>query len=786
MKHFSALVWVYSATLLLSAALLFFVQPMFSKMILPLLGGTPNVWTTAMLFFQLALLAGYAYAHGTSRYLSVKAQGSIHFILLLVFALALPLGIPEDWAPPAAGSPTWWQLSLMFATVGGPFFILSASAPMLQRWFAQSQHKDADNPYFLYGASNLGSIGALLVYPFVFEPLMALPEQSNMWLYGYVLLCALFALCLWLVWPNTLNTLRSLNEREATSISWRQRLTWLVLAFIPSSLMLGVTTYVTTDIGSMPMLWVIPLALYVGTFIIVFARRPILSSKTAGSLSGFLTLIFLAVMISNITIPTLWLIGFCFALFFCAALCCHLELAHAKPEAAHLTEFYLIMSLGGALGGVFNAIIVTNMFTVPIEFALILGATMFCRYAADPSQTAASYIQSIQKTWQARKWDSLAHPNIFIFVVILVVAGLCFQASNSTTLSAAALIVTVLLGFFIKNRWNFGLACLMLLALYPPGFEWPSNTTQDLLYRDRNFFGIIKVYDTTKGIRVLQHGTTNHGEQVLAEDKKLLPISYYSESSPISDAYRLLDARKSGPQKIAVAGLGAGVTACYSRPERHFDFYEIDPAMQRVAEDPNLFTFLSDCGSPYNIILGDARLTLQNAPSGYYDLIHLDAFSSDNIPMHLLTKEATEMYFEKLKEDGVILFHISNRYLDLEPVLADLAKNIGVLSIARLSNTEPIKNTNFESYPSHTLLMTRNESVIQALKSEGWSEARMREGVSLWTDQFSNIIDVIGNEIGDARFKEIHEAQKIKKNVTKSKTIYIDATQPLSPDAAPD
>ncbi|MCF8496209.1 MAG: fused MFS/spermidine synthase [Alphaproteobacteria bacterium] len=722
---------VYALTLLLSAALIFAVQPMFSKMVLPLLGGTPQVWNTAMLFFQLMLLAGYAYAHGTSRFLSVNAQAVLHLVLLALFGLALPVAIPAGWIPPAHEDPTFWQLSLMTLTVGGPFFILAGSAPMLQRWFTQTGHPDAHDPYFLYGASNLGSMTALLAYPTVIEPLLHLSGQSDLWTKGYFVLIGLTAVAAALIARKTPPLSPAVqtpaNDEQP---SWRLRGKWLLLAFIPSSLMLGVTTHITTDIASVPLLWIIPLTLYVGTFIIAFARTPLISRKDASFIFGLLGIALLAYMMlvphSGFELMALHL-----GLFFFAALTCHMELVAARPHAARLTEFYLILSLGGALGGIFNALIAPQFFIIPLEYAGILALALFMRYAGT------------QKAWRAPTRTETG-------CILICIAAALAAFNIPQVIPRGLLVLPVLAGLtlLLDRRWLFALPAAGCLLLFPPGHNWGRFMYSDVIYQDRSFFGVLKVADFEDGQRVLMHGTTNHGTQAIDPRYKTIPLAYYGTHSPIGEAFRALKGER---QNIAVLGLGVGVTSCFAQPGRHFDFFEIDPQVVKIAQNPDYFTFLSDCGSPYAITLGDARLTLADKPDGMYDLILVDVYSSDNIPVHLITLEAIEMYLKKLKPDGILTFNVSNNYLDIEPVLARAAEHLDIPAYARLSDTEIIEGTKLETNMAHFVSLTRNPDHVNALLQAGWSPAEFREGVHLWTDQYSNIVSVLHNRSGIRR-----------------------------------
>jgi len=754
---------IFAFTLLLSAALLFSVQPMFSKMILPLLGGTPQVWNTAMLFFQICLLGGYAYAHGTSRFLSMRVQAIVHVVLLIMFIGVLPFVISEGWAPPTEQDPTLWQLSLMAMTVGGPFFVLSGSAPMLQRWFAGSEHPDADNPYFLYGASNLGSMSSLLLYPVLFEPLMTLNEQSTGWMYGYFALIACTIISALLIWKTSGASKKEYKKEDDSvhKITWNQRFSWLLLAFIPSSLMLGVTTFITTDISSVPLLWILPLAIYVGTFILVFARKTILKNKHihVGFDLALIVLIFQLIAMYYGHLEPLALIALHMILFFFAAMICHTALAKTRPHVAHLTEFYLIMSLGGALGGFFNAIIAPQFFVLPIEYGLILGVAVFIRHYLDQGQSFNNFIVNARQGFKAEGINSLFSTKGLFLITVIIVGLFAFGLPSKIVMIPCAAFICIALLMLHKNRWLFAFGVSYVLILFPLGFHWGQHDFQNLIHQDRNFFGVLRVVDTTQEERILMHGTTNHGAQALDKKYSLTPLSYYSPSSPINDVFKYLD-KQQAPQEIAVLGLGIGVTACFSAQDRHFDFFEIDPDIADVAANENYFTYLSDCGSPYDIILGDGRLTVQDKPEDHYDLIVLDAFSSDNIPVHLITVEAIEIYLSKLKDGGALIFNVSNNYLDLEPVLSETAKALNAHGLADLTNGGKIPDTELKYYPAHFFVMTKSNKMKTHLEAIGWTEGMFRDGVRSWTDQYSNIISVLGHKTSVRRFKMKMEKEK--------------------------
>lgn len=722
-----AYVPLFAITLILSAFLLFSVQPLFGKMILPLLGGSPGVWNTAMVFFQAMLLGGYAYAHLTTRFLSVRAQAVVHIILLSICVFVLPIAIPEGWGdPPATENPIPWMLGLMTLAIGGPFFVLAGTAPMLQRWFSTTDHPDASNPYFLYAASNAGSMIALLSYPVVIEPLLGLQQQSQFWMFGYILLIALIAGAGFMTRkPVAVAAFDPHTPANSTDPTWDMRLIWLMLAFIPSSLMLGVTTYITTDVASAPLLWVLPLALYLMTFIIVFARHCTLSMETAFKWQSFVMILVALMFVRDIFHVKAISVGLHLAAFFVCALTCHLALARRKPTPQHLTEFYLVMSLGGVLGGIFNSLIAPFIFAIPLEYALML-----CISVAAPfiSRDLPFNLKSLKVGYK----------------VILVCIGAALATLINQRDASLALIMMVVIGYTLftlrKSPPSFVLALLAVIAI-DPGFQWTGMPYT--IHIERNFFGVIRVANSEHGgMRQFLHGTTLHGTQALVEQYRLSPISYYAATSPGGQVFGMLTKlHEQKPQKIAMLGLGVGSTACFTQPGREFDFYEIDPAVKRLAENKSLFTYLSDCGSPYQVIIGDGRLRMEAAPDHSYDMIFLDAFSSDSIPVHLLTREAFQMYFQKLKPEGLIVVHISNRFLDLMPLVQALGKDAGA-NVWFNSNTPYIMAPpDIMVHPSIFGIMTKGPEMTGVIEKD-FVQWRTYKGHEMrpWTDDYANII----------------------------------------------
>ncbi len=722
---------VFSFTLLLSAALLFSIQPMFSKMILPLLGGSPQVWNTAMLFFQAMLLGGYAYAHGTTRFLSVRAQAVLHIVLLAVCLVFLPITITQAWTSMrAAAYPIIWQFGLMMVTLGGPFFVLSGSAPMLQRWFAASGHKDARNPYFLYAASNMGSMAALLAYPVIIEPLLTLPEQSRVWSMGYMLLIAMTGIAAFLSWRGHESARINASQTALSPpLTAQTCLSWIALAFIPSSLMLGVTTYITTDIASVPLLWILPLALYVATFIFVFASKPPFTLK----IINIFHFIFLCLALFTMMNPVNFLVRVAIlpvhlALFFFSAMLCHTRLAMLRPPPQQLTVFYLFMSLGGVLGGIFNALIAPYLFIVPVEYTLMLA--LVCLFRSYPSK----------KSKNSKRSDEVVSKLMVAIIIGAAIAPCVSFIPAFSILSAVVAIIGLLL--IADQKWHFLTAVSVVLLIYS-GFKWKSYFDGNIHVVERNFFGIKTVQDNTYAqTRGLIHGNTLHGIQALNDPYKLLPLSYYHPSSS-ADYFGLLD-KTPAPQRIGVIGLGTGTLACYRKEGRHYDFYEIDPQVIEIAKNPEYFTFLKDCGSPYTIIEGDGRLKIKEAPDALYDMIFLDAFSSDNIPIHILTKEAFAIYLRKLKPNGIIVANLSNRYLYLDPVVEGIARNLGLHAVYRKSLGDKIKgNDKIEYAPISFVVMARDMKTIQPLlDTANWQLYDGKEKPKAWTDTYADILSI--------------------------------------------
>ncbi len=757
---------LFAATLFVSAALLFWVQPMVAKMLLPLLGGTPSVWNTCMVFFQAMLLAGYAYALVLSRHLNVRAQVALHIALLVVTALTLPIVINASSAGvfDPTMHPSLYLLTRLLVAVGLPFFAVSASSPLLQQWFARSGYTAAQrDPYFLYAASNAGSLLALLAYPVLLEPRLALAAQGRLWMAGYAALFLLVAACAVAFWrarsraspeatqPTTAvasNTTtdnapaaniapedHAIDHRAApVALTMGRRLRWVVFAFAPSSLMLGVTTYLATDLASLPLLWIVPLSLYLLTLVLVFARRQIISWRAVARTLPGVALVLVLVYLSGATQPPLVLGLLHLLFFFIAALVCHGQLAADRPAPSHLAEFYLWLSVGGVLGGIFNALLAPVLFNSIAEYPLVIVLACYLR----PRPTTRKYDADVD-TSRARQLDA-----VFPLCVLLLTVGaaLAVRRFDLATNERLALVfgAPLLISYLWRNRpLRFALAVGAVLL----GGVYYSSLDTRTLYAARNFYGVLRV---TRGddepVRWLHNGSTIHGRQFVALERQCEPLSYYHRSGPLGLVFAAYNARPATPN-VAIVGLGTGATAAYALPGQRWTFYEINPAVLDVARDPRFFTYLRDCtppDAPPAVVLGDARLQLQHVPDAAYGLIALDAFSSDAIPVHLLTGEALDLYLAKLAPGGLIAYHVSNRSLDLHPVVADLARSRSLYCLA-FDDDQPDGALAKEA--SQWIVVARDAAALgDLMRDPRWRELDGDPTRRVWTDDFSNVFGV--------------------------------------------
>jgi SAM-dependent methyltransferase len=720
---------LFATAIFVNAALLFTVEPMFSKMVLPLLGGTPAVWNTCMLFFQAALLGGYLYAYATSRWLPPRRQVPMHLALLGLSLLTIPIHVARGWTPPAGGPPVPWLILLLTVSLGAPFLLLSAGAPLLQRWFSYTEHHAAHNPYFLYAASNLGSLLALLAYPLLLEPNLRLTQQSTAWSIVYVLLILLIGVCAFSAvrtgseerGPG--NAGASVAPRSALAVLTRVR--WVLLSLAPSSLLLGVTTYLTTDIAPVPLLWVVPLAIYLLTFVIAFSERQIIPREFMIGLQTVAALSLTVVLAIGAQRHVTSLAPIHLTAFFATALLCHSELARSRPKVDHLTEFYLWISVGGLLGGIFNVIVAPRVFATVVEYpiAVVLACLLRPRLGDE------------SKPW------SLSLDIVLPFVLGAVVVWV-IQHGYETKLGeqggaiAAGAFAVLCLGFLHRPlRFGLGVAAVLL------GFAIGRGNDPTMLLTQRSFFGIYRVRGYP-GYHSLQNGTTTHGGQSLRPTLMREPLTYYHRGGPVGQMFATLMTDKA-TRRVAIVGLGTGTVACYGRKGETWDYYEIDPVIVSIARNPRYFTYLRDCDPTIRVILGDARLSLRTAPDGAYDLIVLDAFNSDAIPAHLITREALALYLRKLAPGGAVAFHISNRYLRLQPVLSELARDARVAGVVGGDLNLSPAETAMNKFTSEWVVLSRRAEDLTALyQKPGWKMLAPRGAVRVWTDDFSDILSV--------------------------------------------
>lgn len=729
----TGLVALFASTLFLSAFLSFAAEPMVAKMVLPILGGAPMVWNSCVMFFQLALLAGYGYAYGASRQQNVRRQLILHAGLLLIPFIVLPVMIDRGSAAPPDGNPVGWLLVLLAGTIGLPFLVLSSTASMLQLWFSRTNHPAARDPYFLYVASNLGSLLALVSYPVLVEPLLTLGAQSRLWAGGYAAFVALTGACALTSWRqrsgarvSSIDQDDALGNRESNApISTARRARWVAASFVPSSLMLAVTSYLTTDIAAVPLLWIVPLALYLLTFVVAFSSRAGEAQTLARRAVPLLVVTLVLHMTTRAYVPLLMAFPLHLAAFVFVALLCHGELARDRPSAGRLTEFYFWISFGGMLGGTFNTLIAPAIFSGIGEYPLVL--VLACLWLPRGDSAVASG-RALVLDW-----------GLPLAIGVLTAGSLVWAGSHrlGASMLVAALACPALASFAQKrrpSRFAFSLGAMLLAGSWFAG--------DPVLHRSRTFFGVYRVsVDRSGRHHALTHGTTLHGMQALEPASRSEPLTYYHRTGPFGQALAKLPNRAPA-QQIAVIGLGVGTLAAYVQPGQEWTFYEIDPEVERIARTSAYFTYLDGCGSQCRVVLGDARLSLARDGASRYDLIVLDAFSSDSIPVHLLTREALSLYVSRLAPGGALAFHISNAHLSLGPIVARLAADHGLVAINQLergtAGWPEGKNA------SHWSILARSGADLGALNQDPrWTPLVATASVPLWTDDFSNLVGVL-------------------------------------------
>ncbi len=745
---------LFTAAVALSAALLFLVEPMTARGLLPLLGGSPTVWTTAMLFFQVVLLAGYLWAHFIATRRGGLALGV--YIGVLVTGAAVVMFRGWKYPDPGGTDPRLWVLGALAVSVGPAFFALASAGPLLQRWFARAQtrtpaapdephrsHRSRD-PYTLYAASNAGSIAGLLGYPVLVEPNMGLQTQHRAWIAAYIIAGVLISACGVAALGGRASDRRSagvepMPDRPPRPITNRDRLLWIALAFIPSSFMLGTTAYLSTDVAAFPLLWVVPLTVYLATFIVAFAapgRLPL------GRLSRYGSLVLLfasAALLLHAKHPLPLVVLLHLSALAAAGLVCHARLAASRPEAERLTEFYVYVSLGGALGGVFNALAAPVLFDSLAEYPAIIALAALAGVRSDADSS-----------WTRRWWLAPAAVGLSILAAWRLTPAM--HAAGYAALLVLVGTPLVVAATAIARPAAFA-PCLAALLIWggpgePAGAGQPESDAGSPRARIeteravRTFFGLHRV-ELVRGPvphRRLLNGTTIHGIALL--DRPAFPTGYYHPLGPIGEVFKRMDNARAALD-VAAVGLGIGSIAAYARPADRFTFFEIDPAVTRIAEDPALFRFLAEAEGDVVVRAADGRLGLAASAPGSFDLIILDAFSSDAIPVHLLTREAFEIYLGRLKPGGVIAVHLSNQYLDLPPVLGAIVRDLGVAARVRTDDAPPPVPTERDLMDASIwAVVARTEADLDHASSLGWPAAP-ENGSKAWTDDYADVFGVI-------------------------------------------
>lgn len=748
------LVAVFTTTTFLSALLLFSIQPLFAKMVLPVLGGSPSVWAVALCFFQGALLAGYCYAHLLNRLVAARLAGFVHLAVCGLAILALPISVPQGWTEPPTGDPYLWQLGLFAVAIGAPFLAVAANAPLLQAWFAATGHPDGRDPYFLYAASNLGSFIALIGYPFLLEPMLGTRALAGIWAGGFVALIAAITICFLALRARSIGSLTTSSQApgvDGEAPSWSRRLSWVGLALVPAALLTAFTTHITTDVASAPLLWVMPLALYLLTYVIVFRERALVPMRVL--LVLHLVAVIIALLQLSQTQHDGWLISSAtgVAAFFTSALVAHRTLYDLRPAPRHLTEFYLWLSLGGVLGGLFAALIAPRLFSEVFEYPLLLALTMACR----PRALAVSLRSrdELLRLWLVLAAGLLAinwAPSLAEQLSGIAAEGAFASIVDKLNLLiaqwgvAALLVATFAIGLLLSLRHPPRQAVLALL-MFVTVATLPSNVKRG--EAERSYFGVYRVsLSSDSNFNVLTHGTTLHGAQRIRNDDgvyqdDLTPTTYYHPKSPMARTIaevRERLTRQGRKGNYGIIGLGTGSLACYAEAGERWRFFEIDPLVVRIASTPERFSFLHHCQPEPDIVLGDARLTIAKESPESFDLIIVDAFTSDAVPVHLMTAEALRLYASKLTDDGIVLLHISNRYLDLDSVLAATAPLVPNLHGLILSDHDA--DGSYASSTSTVAIFSKSGEVIDGYRDAPDAYELEPTGLRGWTDDFSDIL----------------------------------------------
>lgn len=739
---------LFALALFSSAALIFLLQPLFARLTTPLLGGSPAVWNASMAFFQAALLLGYLYAHFLAKIRDLRLQAGLHALVLVLAALALPLEVSGLFGPPDYRHPALWLTGVLAASVGAPFAAASATAPLLQAWYARSGRADAQDPYYLYAASNLGSLAGLLAYPALIEPLLGIKAQGAAWHYGYAFVGSL-------ILAAALTALLAggppgagVKEQAAPPPPGRdKRFYWTAAAAVPSALVAGVTLQISANIGSTPLFWVAPLALYLATFIIAFSR----DGERAAPAARFLYPFALSLLIGSCLLQGRWLPVVLANLlgFFLSVLLCHLALARSRPGADRLTEFYFFVSLGGVLGGSAAALLAPAVFNDVYEYPLALAAAaLFLPRGEEGLPRLAACAAG-----------AAALLGLLLLLLRLIEPGLAIKLVGGNQYALVLTGLATCLAAILLNRARPGRLAALVVSSFLI-FFLKEDRAGRVITQERGFFGILRTREICDPadrkvpiLRILSHFNVVHGAQLTRPGLTRQPLTYYNPRTALGEAV-LAGLSTGEPGRVALIGLGAGATACLLRPADRLTIFEIDPAVVRLAARPGGdFTYVPECQPGARVVVGDARLRIAGEPDGAFDVIVADAFSSDAIPAHLLTREAVELYLRKTSDRGVVVLHLSNSSLALISEAARVARDLGAPALFRESGgfNHPYASY-FGALGAGAMIIARSPEVMAKLPLQAMTEWSFIEAPAgrAWSDDYINIPRALwGNLTGE-------------------------------------
>ena len=735
--------WLYPATTFLSAALLFTLQPLFAKMLTPLMGGTPSVWNTALVFYQGALLVGYLYAHIIATRLKPRMQLYVHAAVLVFGLVFLPIKVSNLVGAPDVANPVGWTMAALALSLGGPIVAISATAPLIQAWRARLG--DAVDPYRLYAASNLGSFIALAAFPFLIEPFIGAKMQALIWTIGYVILAVALVTSLWAVPTNS----QAPTETALRKTTWAERAKWIFYAAPPSALLVAVTTHLTTDVASVPLLWIPPLALFLLTFIVAFSAWGDKIAEAAAPLKFMAVFLLAAIMAAKIDQG---MIGLAIHLtaFFVIVLCCHLELALRRPEPARLTEFYLWMSFGGVLGGAAAALLAPVLLDTTIEYQIALAVALavapwgraHLKWALPAALLAIGAGLLYQNLYEVATWLQANVPIGKTDSVTATPFWFNVMGVWRPEFAASVLCAVLALAAMLAQRSALIVAAIGGVALLLPVVSEDSEGVQ---FRERSFFGVLEIEDSGEaptGWRFLSHGTTLHGVMSLDPNRNREPMSYYYKETPIGALYVEATAAKPTDLQAGVIGMGMGSTTCYAKPGQKWKIFEIDDDVIKAALDTKLVGFINRCAPDIKIIRGDARLKMAEQPEDWFDILLVDAFSSDAIPTHMITKEALALFMRKMAPDGVLIVHISNRYLDLGKIVSDSANDLGFAVMEGNRDGDPA-NPNADTGVRAVIIARNQARLDRYIGQPMWTMVPPSQRSHPWTDDHTDILRAI-------------------------------------------